>query len=115
MTIGDPYKVLGVQPNASAAEIRKAYRALVKKYHPDKNKSADAAAHFLAIQEAYDLDRKNGNTFWTDAIAKEMQEVRKAFDILPDDKAVPIGYQKIPCHMIFDVKMEAIGLPPLQQ
>ncbi len=58
------------------------------------------------VQEAYDLDRKNGNTFWTDAIAKEMQEVRKAFDILPDDKAVPIGYQKIPCHMIFDIKME---------
>jgi hypothetical protein len=58
------------------------------------------------VQEAHDLDQKNGNTFWTDAIAKEMQEVRKAFDILPDDRAVPIGYQKIPCHMIFDVKME---------
>jgi hypothetical protein len=35
-----------------------------------------------------------------------MKEVRKAFDILPDDTTVPIGYQKIPCHMIFDVKME---------
>lgn len=54
MSIGDPYKVLGVQQNATATEIRKAYRALVKKYHPDKNKSADAAAHFLAIQEAYE-------------------------------------------------------------
>ncbi len=46
------------------------------------------------------------NTFWTDAIAKEMKEVRKAFEIIPNDKVVPIGYQKIPCHMIFDVKME---------
>ncbi len=50
------------------------------------------------VQEVHDLDRKNGNTFWTDAIAKEMHEVHKAFDILPDNKAVPIGYQKIPCH-----------------
>ena len=58
------------------------------------------------IHEAYDLDQKNGNTLWTNAIAKEMQEVRKAFDIIPDDKAVPIGYQKIPCHMILDIKME---------
>ncbi len=47
---------------------------------------------------------------WTDTIAKEMQEVCKAFDIIPDDKAVPIGYQKVPCHMIFDVKKEDFKL-----
>ncbi len=58
------------------------------------------------VRDAHDLNRHNGNVFWTDAIAKEMKEVRKAFEIIPDDKAVPIGYQKIPCHMIFDVKME---------
>ena len=58
------------------------------------------------VKEAIDLDRKNGNTLWTDAIAKEMNEVRKAFDILPDGSTPPVGYQKIPCHMVFDVKME---------
>ncbi len=57
-------------------------------------------------KEALALDRKNGNTFWADAIAKEMKEVQIAFNILPDRHSVPIGYQKIPCHMIFDVKME---------
>jgi len=58
------------------------------------------------VAEAKELDRKNGNTLWTDAIAREMKEVRKAFEILPDGKTAPIGYQKIPCHMIFDLKME---------
>ena len=41
-----------------------------------------------------------------DGIAKEMTEVRKAFEILPDGATPPVGYQKIPCHMVFDVKME---------
>jgi hypothetical protein len=35
-----------------------------------------------------------------------MNEVQKAFDILPDKMTVPVRYQKIPCHMVFDVKME---------
>jgi hypothetical protein len=35
-----------------------------------------------------------------------MKEVCIAFNILPDGNSVPIGNQKIPCHMIFDMKME---------
>lgn len=58
------------------------------------------------VKEALELDKKNGNTLWADAIAKEMKDVRVAFKILPDGQSAPIGYQKIPCHMIFDVKME---------
>jgi hypothetical protein len=58
------------------------------------------------VKEALALDRKNGKILWADAIAKEMKEIRIAFNILPDDRSAPIGYQKIPCHMIFDVKME---------
>jgi hypothetical protein len=58
------------------------------------------------VKEALALDRKNGNTLWADAIAKKMKEVRIAFTILHDGQSVPMGYQKIPCHMIFDVKME---------
>jgi len=58
------------------------------------------------VKEALELDKKNGNTLWADAIAKEMKDVCVAFKILPDGRSAPIGYQKIPCHMIFDVKME---------
>ncbi len=57
------------------------------------------------VEEAHALDRKNVNTLWADAIAKEMREVRIAFNTLPDGGSAPIGYQN-PCHMIFDVKME---------
>ncbi len=58
------------------------------------------------VKEALALDHKNGNTLWADAMAKEMKEVRIAFNILPDGRSAQIGYQKIPCHMIFDLKME---------
>jgi hypothetical protein len=58
------------------------------------------------VKKALALDCKNGNTLWADAIAKEMKEVCIAFNILPDVSSALIGYQKIPCHMIFDMKIE---------
>ena len=60
----------------------------------------------ISVKDALKLDRKNRNTFWADAIATEMKNVRVAFNILPDGTSAPIGYQKILCHMIFDIKME---------
>ena len=40
------------------------------------------------------------------AIAKEMKDVRVAFDIMADDAVIPPAYQQMKCHIIFDVKME---------
>ncbi len=57
------------------------------------------------IKEALELDKKNGNTFWADAIAKEMKDVCITFKTLLDGQSAPIGYQ-IPCHIIFDIKIE---------
>ncbi|MGI5897972.1 MAG: molecular chaperone DnaJ [Candidatus Dojkabacteria bacterium] len=51
----DYYEVLGVSKSASAADIKKAYRKLVKKYHPDVNKERDAEEKFKEIQEAYEV------------------------------------------------------------
>lgn len=56
--MNDPYAVLGVSPSASDEEVKRAYRALVKKYHPDNyvnNPLADLAeAKMKEINEAYD-------------------------------------------------------------
>lgn len=53
--ISDPYKVLGVSPNASDEEIKKAYRALAKKYHPDVNPGdKEAERKMNEINAAYD-------------------------------------------------------------
>jgi uncharacterized membrane protein YsdA (DUF1294 family) len=49
----DYYEVLGVPRNASKEEIREAYRRLVLKYHPDRNRSPDAEARLKEINEAY--------------------------------------------------------------
>ena len=54
----DPYKVLGVSPSASDDEIQKAYRKLVKKYHPDVNPGDENAERKMReINAAYDQIR----------------------------------------------------------
>lgn len=51
----DYYEILGVKKEASKEELKKAYRKLVKKYHPDVNKEADSEEKFKEIQEAYEV------------------------------------------------------------
>ena len=58
------------------------------------------------VEHALELDKKNGNTLWQQAIEKEMHNVGVAFQILEEDENLPVGWTKATGHMIFDVKMD---------
>ncbi|XP_050382712.1 dnaJ protein ERDJ3A [Argentina anserina] len=74
----DPYKVLGVEKNASQREIQKAFHKLSLKYHPDKNKAKGAQAKFAEINNAYEI--------------LSDEEKRKNYDMYGDEKGNP-GFQ----------------------
>ena len=84
----DYYKILGVNENAPPDEIKKAYRKLALKYHPDKCKEPDAAEKFKEINEAYavlsgkEKPREIANISrgmnWTDDVVHRWQEMDQA-------------------------------------
>lgn len=60
-----------------------------------------------SVKEALQIDKENGNTYWYDAIMKEMKNVRIAFESFHGNvnDLNAKGYERITCHMIFDVKL----------
>ena len=57
----DYYEILGVTRNADATEIKKAYRRLAMKHHPDRNKDDDGAEEkFKEAKEAYEVLKDGG-------------------------------------------------------
>jgi len=57
MEYKDYYKIMGLDRNASQEEIKRAYRRLARKYHPDVSKEKDAEARFKELGEAYEVLR----------------------------------------------------------
>jgi curved DNA-binding protein len=66
MEFKDYYKIMGLERDASPEDIKRAYRRLARKYHPDVSKEPDAEKHFKEVHEAY-------------AVLKD-PEKRKAYD-----------------------------------
>lgn len=80
MQTGNPYKTLGLKAGASADEIRRAYRRLVKKYHPDRNPSPSAAAQFIEIQSAYEQLTSGQITADPSAVEQKYKERQAQYD-----------------------------------
>ncbi|MEI8326376.1 MAG: DnaJ C-terminal domain-containing protein [Betaproteobacteria bacterium] len=60
MQFKDYYEVMGVPRDASAEQIKRAYRQLARKHHPDVSKAADAEARFKELGEAYEVLKDPG-------------------------------------------------------
>jgi len=76
----DYYKILGLEKTASSDEIKKAYRKLALKYHPDKNPNNKAAEEqFKKISEAYAVlsdteKRKQYDSFGSDTFSQRYSQ-----------------------------------------
>lgn len=74
----DPYAILGVSKQASEDEIKKAYRRLAKKYHPDLNRSdAEAERRFKEVGEAYKILSSKNARFEYDRNAQKAAEEQR--------------------------------------
>ena len=58
-----------------------------------------------SVPHAKKLDKKNDNALWMDAINREMENLKVAFDVLEDGAKIPVGYTKASGHLIFDNRM----------
>jgi curved DNA-binding protein len=95
----DYYRVLGVSKNASKDEIKKAFRKLAMKYHPDKNKdNKEAEEKFKKINEAYavlsnDEKRKQYDMFGAEGFSKRFsqEDIFRGFDFNSTFKEFGIG------------------------
>lgn len=83
MDFKDYYKTLGVSSDASADEIKKAFRKAARKYHPDINTGADAEAKFKDVNEAYEVLKDPERRAAYDQLGKEPPQAQGRYQPPP--------------------------------
>ena len=78
--------------------------AVNNRYHKRTHKFGLPLPKSLA--EAHRIDQDSGLMLWDNAINVGMRDVAVAFDIKDVGEVAPVGYDFIPCHFVFDIKME---------
>ena len=63
------------------------------------------------VEHAHEIDARNGNTLWRDALKKEMYNVGVVFVILDEGSHVPHGWKQVTRHLVWDVKMDFTRKP----
>src|SRR5258708_21497931 len=71
MQFKDYYETLGVSRGADAEEVKRAYRKLARKYHPDVSKEKNAEAKFKDVQEAYEVLRDSDKRAAYDQLGRD--------------------------------------------
>lgn len=74
MEFKDYYKVLGVERTASDEEVKKAFRRLARKHHPDISKAPDASARMQELNEAHEVLRDKEKRAAYDSVGKDTQD-----------------------------------------
>lgn len=84
MEYKDYYKVLGIDKKSSQADIKRAYRKLARKYHPDVSKAADAEDKFKEVGEAYEVLKDPEKRAAYDQLGENWKTGQSGFQPPPD-------------------------------
>ena len=98
MEYKDYYKVLGVSRDVSQDDLKKAYRKLARKYHPDVSKEANAEAKFKEVGEAYEAlkdPEKRAQSGQCAPVARLRLQSGSSGQNAPGDRAQPVQRQGV--------------------